>query len=70
MNRGQRNHRNALELKTSDGEGSVTWGIVLMEHPSVSNVCSQAFQGRLYKKKTWLPVFPGGTNPVWTIPIL
>ena len=52
------NHSNAFwGQKSCDGGGSVTWGFVMMEHPFVFNVISQAndpffwaFQGRLYKK--------------------
>ena len=56
--------------KLCDGEGSVTWGVVMIEHTFVCNISSYAFSwafwGHPYKK-TWLTVCPGGTNSVWTI---
>ena len=64
-----------LSQKFCDGEGSVTRGVVMMEHPFVCNVWSHASD--LFSEpikdvfiNTWLTICPGGTNSVWTIPLL
>ena len=59
-----------LKVKTS-----VTWGIVMMEHPFVCNVWSHANDpfSEPFKDvfiKTLLTVWPGGTNSVHNSPLL